>query len=116
MDDAAIIQLYWERDERAIPATDGKYGAYCTAIARNILGSREDAEECVSDTYLKAWESMPPQRPNVLSAFLGKIVRNLSLNRYRHNTAISTFQTVVSQIVSGKGKIKNIPTMPTESR
>jgi len=87
MDDAAIIGLYWERDERAIPATADKYGAYCTAIARNILGSREDAEECVSDTYLKAWESMPPQRPNVLSSFLGKIVRNLSLNRYRHNTA-----------------------------
>ena len=87
MDDAAIIELYWDRDERAIPATADKYGAYCTAIARNILGSREDAEECVSDTYLKAWESMPPQRPNVLSSFLGKIVRNLSLNRYRHNVA-----------------------------
>lgn len=87
MDDAKIVQLYWDRSERAIPATADKYGAYCASIARNILGSREDAEECVNDTYLSAWNSMPPHRPRVLSAFLGKLTRNLSLNRYRHNTA-----------------------------
>jgi RNA polymerase sigma-70 factor (ECF subfamily) len=87
MDDARIVQLYWERDERAIPATAGKYGGYCTAIAKNILGSNEDAEECVNDTYLSAWNSMPPHRPSVLSAFLGKITRNLSFNRYKRNTA-----------------------------
>ena len=87
MDDAKIVQLYWDRSEQAIPATADKYGNYCTSIAKNILGSREDAEECVNDTYMNAWNSMPPHRPSVLSAFLGKITRNLSLNRYKHNTA-----------------------------
>lgn len=87
MDDAKIVQLYWERNERAIPATSEKYGRYCDSIARNILGSREDAEECVNDTYLSAWNSMPPHRPDILSAFLGKLTRNLSIKRYRRNTA-----------------------------
>lgn len=87
MDDAKIVQLYWDRNEEAIPVTANKYGNYCTSIARNILGNYEDAEECVNDTYLNAWNSMPPHRPGVLSAFLGKIVRNLSLNRYKHNSA-----------------------------
>jgi len=87
MDDEKIVQLYWDRDEQAIPATADKYGAYCTVIARNIVGSTEDAEECVNDTYLKAWNSIPPHRPSVLPAFLGKIVRNLSFNRYKYNTA-----------------------------
>lgn len=87
MDDAKIVQLYWDRDERAIPATAGKYGNYCTTIAKNILGSHEDAEECVNDTYMSAWNSMPPHRPGILSAFLGKMTRNLSIKRYRRNTA-----------------------------
>ena len=87
MDDEKIVQLYWDRDERAISATAEKYGSYCAQIARNILGDREDADECVNDAYMSAWGSMPPHRPGVLSAFLGKIVRNLSLNRYRRNTA-----------------------------
>lgn len=87
MDDAKIVQLYWDRNEQAIHATARKYGNYCTSIARNILGSHEDAEECVSDTYLSAWNSMPPHRPSVLSAFLGKLTRNLSIKRYRYNTA-----------------------------
>lgn len=87
MDDVEIIRLYWDRNEQAIPATSDKYGNYCFTIARNILGNQEDAEECVNDTYLCAWNSMPPQRPSILSAFLGKLTRNLSLNRYKHNTA-----------------------------
>jgi len=87
VDDAGIVQLYWDRDEQAIHATAGKYGNYCTSIAKNILENKEDAEECVNDTYLSAWNSMPPHRPSILSAFLGKITRNLSLNKYRHNTA-----------------------------
>lgn len=87
MDDAKIIQLYWDRKEQAISVTADKYGNYCTAIARNILGNREDAEECVNDTYLRAWNAMPPHRPSILSAFLGKITRNLSIKRYRYNTA-----------------------------
>ena len=87
MDDAKIVQLYWDRDEQAIPATASKYGNYCISIAKNILGNCEDAEECVNDTYLNTWNAIPPHRPKRLSTFLGKIVRNLSFNRYAHNTA-----------------------------
>jgi len=87
LDDAKIVQLYWDRDEQAIPATSEKYENYCISIAKNILGNKEDAEECVNDTYLHAWNSMPPHRPSILSTFLGKITRNLSFNRYKHNTA-----------------------------
>lgn len=87
MEDAKIVQLYWDRDEQAIPATSDKYGSYCASIARNILGNAEDAEECVNDTYLHAWNAMPPHRPKMLSTFLGKLTRNLSLNRCRHNDA-----------------------------
>lgn len=87
MDDAQIVQLYWDKNEQAIPATADKYGNYCTSIAKNILGNKEDAEECVNDTYLNAWNSMPPNRPSVLSAFLGKITRTLSIKRYNRNTA-----------------------------
>lgn len=87
MEDHQIVQLYWDRNQEAISATSEKYGAYCTSIARNILANQADTEECVNDTYLNAWNSMPPHRPNLLSAFLGKITRNLAFNRYRHNTA-----------------------------
>lgn len=87
MDDEKIVRLYFERDERAILETTSKYGNYCFAIAKNILGNREDAEECVNDAYLNTWNSIPPNRPKMLSAFLGKIVRNLAFNRYKHNAA-----------------------------
>lgn len=87
MEDMQIINLYWIRSQDAIPATSEKYGGYCMTIARNILDNSQDAEECVNDTWLRAWNSMPPQRPNVLSAFLGKITRNLSFNRYKRDTA-----------------------------
>lgn len=87
MEDAQIVQLYWDRDEAAISATADKYGAYCDAVARNILGDPEDAAECVNDTYLRAWNAIPPHRPQALSTFLGKITRNLALNRYRYGRA-----------------------------
>lgn len=86
MKDHEIIGLYWERKENAISATAEKYGKYCYSISYNILHNNEDAEECVNDTYLRAWKSMPPQRPKLLSAYLGKITRNLSLNRFKHYT------------------------------
>lgn len=86
MDDEKIVQLYFDRNEKAIEETANKYGRYCTSIATNILGNLQDAEECVNDTYLQAWNSIPPHRPTALSTFLGKIVRNLSFNRYKHNT------------------------------
>lgn len=87
MTDARIIELYFERSERAIEETDIKYGPYCRAIAYNILRSHEDSEESVNDTYLRAWNSMPPERPNILSAFLGKICRRLSIDRWRKGRA-----------------------------
>lgn len=87
MDDNRIIQLYWDRNNQAIQATSEKYGRYCRAIARNILGSEEDAQECVNDTYLNAWNAMPSHWPAQLAAFLGKITRNLSFNKYKHNHA-----------------------------
>ena len=87
MEDQAIIELYWKRDEEAITASHAKYGSYCHAIAYNILNNALDADECVSDTWLRSWNTMPPQRPNILSAFFGKITRNLSLDRWRRSTA-----------------------------
>ena len=87
MEDSQIIALYFQRDENAIRETDGKYGKLCYSIAYNILANREDSEESVSDTYLAAWRSMPPKRPVVLSAFLGKIARHLSIDRWRRKSA-----------------------------
>ncbi|MBO5355674.1 MAG: RNA polymerase sigma factor [Clostridia bacterium] len=87
MDDRHIVELYWQRSETAIAETQTKYGKYCHYIAYNILSNDGDAEECVNDTYLKAWESMPPHRPTKLSTFLGKITRHLALNRRETKTA-----------------------------
>ncbi|MBR4955000.1 MAG: sigma-70 family RNA polymerase sigma factor [Clostridia bacterium] len=87
MDDRDIIQLYLDRDEQAISLTAQKYGSYCSAIARNILPDSQDIEECISDAYLQLWSSVPPNIPDDLAAYLGKIVRNLAFNRYKHNTA-----------------------------
>jgi len=83
MKDNEIINLYWNRDEAAIAATADTYGNYCYSIAYNILNIHEDAEECVNDTWMNTWKSIPPQRPNNLSTYLGKITRNLSFNRYK---------------------------------
>lgn len=88
MNDKDIIRLYFDRDQRALSATAKKYGKYCTSIAKNILGNNEDAEECVNDTYLSTWNSIPPTIPTILSAFLGKITRNLAFNKYKHNHAM----------------------------
>jgi len=87
MDDKQIIDLYWERSETAISETAEKYGRYCHCIAFNVLHSDEDSKECVNDTYLSAWNSMPPHRPSALKTFLGKLTRNLSLNRHKQLTA-----------------------------
>lgn len=88
MDDKEIIQMYWDRNQDAVLATAEKYGAYCSAISLNILGDLEDAKECVNDTYLRAWNSIPPQKPEKLSAYLGKIVRNISFDLYKKNRAL----------------------------
>ncbi|MCL2499399.1 MAG: sigma-70 family RNA polymerase sigma factor [Defluviitaleaceae bacterium] len=83
MDDEKILDLYFARDESAIQLTAQKYGAYCRAIANGILHNREDSLECVNDTYLRAWEAIPPKRPTLFRVYLGKITRNLSLDKHR---------------------------------
>ncbi len=85
--DTDIIDLYFARDERAITETDRRYGRACMQLSYNILENRPDAEECVSDTYLKTWNAIPPTRPQSLCAFVLRIVRNLSLDRLRRRTA-----------------------------
>lgn len=87
MEDQKIVELYWNRDEKAIDETRVKYGRYCHQIAYNILRNIEDTDESVNDTYLGAWNSMPPHRPMVLATFLGKITRRISLNRWRMKKA-----------------------------
>ena len=84
MDDKSIVQLYWDRNEAALEATAEKYGRYCYGIALRILGDPHDAEECVNDTYQGAWNSIPPHRPENLSAYLGKLTRRISLKRWRY--------------------------------
>jgi len=87
MEDSQIIELYWQRSESAIEETSHKYGKLCRHIALNIVGNFSDAEECENDTYIAAWNAIPPTRPNSLSAFLSKITRNIALNRYEYNKA-----------------------------
>ncbi len=88
VDDRTIIQMYWDRNEEAIDKTRDKYGRYCYSIAYGILHNNEDAEESENDTYLGAWGSMPPHRPDILSTFLGKITRNISLKKWRSKNTI----------------------------
>ena len=83
MQDEMIVSLYWQRDENAISETERKYGRYLTKIAHNILSDWEDSKETVNDTYLKAWNSMPTHKPGVLSSYLGKITRQLSIDAFR---------------------------------
>lgn len=87
MDDQAIVELYWNRSEHALSETAAKYGSYCYSIAYNILTNREDAQECVSDTYMAAWSTIPPKCPAVLSTFLGKLTRRISIDRFRKRSA-----------------------------
>ena len=86
MEDAQIVSLYWQRNETAIRETETKYSRYLTKIAYNILSDLEDSRESVNDTYLAAWNSMPPHRPGVLSTYLAKITRRISIDRFRYRT------------------------------
>lgn len=85
MEDIKIVELYWNRDESAINESRTKYGGYCSTIANNILHSAEDTKECVSDTWFRAWNTMPPQKPDRLAVFFGRITRNLAIDRYRRD-------------------------------
>lgn len=92
MDDLSIVELYLRREERAIAESDKKYGALCRSIALRLLGLREDAEECVNDTWHAAWNRMPPEQPQSLGAFLGRITRNLSISRWRRDHAQKRYE------------------------
>ena len=114
MDDRTIIDLFWERSEKAITETAIKYGTFCHGISYHILQNDQDAEECVNDTWLRAWDAIPPQKPGKLSLFLGKITRNLSLDRYRNYTAekrkmTRTAETLdeLSECVSGGDNVSD---------
>jgi len=87
LEDSEIIDHYWQRDEQAIRESSLKYGPYCFSVANAVLANRQDAEECVNSTWLAAWNSMPPQRPNHLSAFFAKITRNCALNKWKARKA-----------------------------
>ncbi len=87
MEDREIVQLYWDRDERAISESDAKYGPLCRSVALRVLAVPEDCEECVSDTWLRSWNAIPPKRPDPLGPFLAKITRNLALDRWRRDHA-----------------------------
>lgn len=115
MKDEQILDLYFARSEEAIAATREKYGSYCHTIACNILQSAEDAEECVSDAFLAAWNAIPPQKPNNLAAFLGKITRNKALSRYRQESAqrrgAGQTELALSELeecISSRGQVEEI--------
>ena len=88
MEDASIVALYFRRSENALKESQKKYGGYCFAIANRVLYSKEDAEEVVNDTFLRSWQTIPPERPVSLGAFLGRIARNLSIDRLRRSGAL----------------------------
>ena len=87
MEDEQILELYFARNEQALAETDRKYGSYCYSLANSILQNQQDAEETVSDTYMKAWNSIPPKRPDIFKMFLAKITRNLAFSRWRQYSA-----------------------------
>ncbi|MBR4225049.1 MAG: RNA polymerase sigma factor [Oscillospiraceae bacterium] len=108
MNDTSIIALYWKRDERAVKETDKKYGKLCYRLADNILKRREDAEECVNDTYQRVWDSIPDDRPDHFTAYICQIVKRLAISRYRHDTASKRRYDAylpydeLAEVVSGK--------------
>ena len=102
--DEKIIDLYWNREERAISETDKKYGRYLYTIAYNIVHDKLDCEECLNDTYLGTWNRIPPQRPNVFQVFLSKIMRNIAVDRYRKNKAA---KNIPSELVVSLSELDN---------
>ncbi|WP_458458790.1 RNA polymerase sigma factor [Pseudobutyrivibrio sp.] len=99
MKDEQIIELYFKRDERAIEETDIKYGDYCEAIAGNILWNKQDVEECVDDTYMKTWNRIPPTRPRIFKAFVGKITRELAFDMYKASKSLKRGGGVMHEIL-----------------
>ena len=107
MDDNQIIELYFARSEQAIKETDAKYGKLCFSVANRILENNEDSEECVNDTYLNAWNKIPPTRPNHLSAFLCKITRLISLKKLEFSSALKRTSTVIASFEELEGVLQD---------
>lgn len=105
MEDIQIINMFWEREENAIEAVSKKYGNYCHSIAWNILRSEQDCEECLNDTWLAVWSRIPPQRPSSLSAFLGKITRNLAIDRLRKKCAARRVDAHLNELSEEIGEL-----------
>ena len=117
MDDTQIIDLYWDRDQGAITATAGKYGSFLHALSWNILRSHHDAEECVNDTYFRAWNAIPPERPGALRAWLGRITRNLSLDRWKAGRTQSRGAGMETLLGGAAGRYTGYPpSVPAETR
>ena len=114
MDDSRIIELYWERSEDAIKETDFKYGRLCRHIIRNILHSVQDEEECVSDTYFGAWNTIPPHKPNIFSAFIGRIARNQALKKYEYVSAEKRNPEAVCSLAELEDCVSNKDTIESE--
>ena len=112
MEDKKIIELFNERSELAVATVEKQYGNYLNKIAKNILGDDSDAEECVNDTYLRAWDSIPPNCPSNLKIYLGKITRNLSLDLFNKNTAIKRGGSNMDVVLDEIGEI--IPDVKSE--
>lgn len=114
MEDIEIVGLFWSRSERALEESGKKYGAYCFAVANNILCSREDSDECVNDTWLHAWNAIPPKRPDKLKMFFAKITRNLSLDRIKRRNSqkrgggeLAVALDELEECISGKSFVDN---------
>ena len=108
MEDTAIINLYFDRSEQAIQATAQKYGRYCFSIAWNVLYDKEDSNECVNDTWLATWNSIPPRKPTILSAFLGKITRNLAIDCFRRKKAAKRSVNHISELCKELEEIEDV--------
>lgn len=104
-EDGEIVRRFWERDESALSAVSRKYGSYCSAIARNILGNEQSAEECVNDTLMRLWDSIPPDRPKYLPAFVGKIVRNIALNLVKSENALKRGGGEIEAVLDEVGEL-----------
>lgn len=114
MEDKAIVELVWNRKEKGIEDMSAKYGKYCFAISCRIVNNKEDAEECVNDTWFSAWNSIPPHRPVNLAGYLAKIVRNISINRYNKKNAakrgggsMAVALDELSECVAGRGRVED---------
>lgn len=111
MEDQLIIELFHERSEQAIQSVSDKYGNLCRTVSKRILSSTEDVEECINDTFLILWNTIPPQNPNSLSAYICKVLRNVSIQRYRYNTAEkrnASYDVSIDELVEYLGGTDNV--------